>query len=129
MLMKKKSLTPLGETEMEILHIVWELKQASVNDVRDRLLENRKVAYTTVMTVMKNLATKGYLNYESVNNTYVYSALQDPNEVRSSVLSGILDKVFLGSKTELIQSLVDQENIDEQELNEIENLIQSLKKK
>lgn len=125
--MKKKSLTPLGETEMEVLHIVWELGKASVNDVRDRLLEKRKVAYTTVMTVMKNLANKGYLSFENVNNTYLYSAHEKPEKVRGSVLHGILDKVFLGSKTELIQALVDNEQLDKNEIEEIESLIKQLK--
>ena len=41
---------------MEILNHVWELKEASVSDIRDRILQNRDVAYTTVMTIMKNLA-------------------------------------------------------------------------
>jgi len=55
----KKSITPLGETEMEVLHHVWDLQDATVADVHERILSDRKVAYTTVMTVMKNLKKKG----------------------------------------------------------------------
>ena len=62
--MKRKSLTPLGETEMEVLHHVWDLGRATVADVQARILRERKVAYTTVMTVMKKLADKGYLQFE-----------------------------------------------------------------
>jgi predicted transcriptional regulator len=127
--MNRKSLTPLGQTEMEVLHIVWELESASVNQVRERILEDRKVAYTTVMTILKNLADKGYLTYENVNNTYVYRALENPSLVRGKVLQGILEKVFLGSKTELIQSLVQQEEIDDEELQQIQEMINQLKKK
>ena len=46
---------------MEILHHAWELGEATVTDVQERILNERKVAYTTVMTIMKNLNDKGYL--------------------------------------------------------------------
>ena len=57
--MKKKALTPLGETEMEVLQHVWQLRQATVAQVHERILISRKVAYTTIMTVMKKLSDKG----------------------------------------------------------------------
>ena len=62
----KKSLTPLGESEMEILHHVWDLGEATVSEVKERINEERKVAYTTVMTIMKNLYEKGYLQYRNL---------------------------------------------------------------
>lgn len=64
---------PLGKTELEVLQIVWELEEATVNDVRNRILEKRQVAYTTIMTVMKNLTEKGALKYRKEGNAYVYS--------------------------------------------------------
>lgn len=67
----RKALTPLGETEMEVLHHVWELQNASVAEVHDRIRETRKVAYTTIMTVMKNLSNKGYLAFSKEGLTYV----------------------------------------------------------
>jgi predicted transcriptional regulator len=67
--MKRTRLHDLGETEMEVLQHVWELSRASVGDVHERILVSRKVAYNTVMTVMKNLAEKGYLssNAKAIN--------------------------------------------------------------
>ena len=54
--MRRRSLSRLGETEMEVLHHVWALGEASVADVHASILKTRPVAYTTVMTVMKKLA-------------------------------------------------------------------------
>ena len=53
--MKRRSLSRLGETEMEVLHLVWAIGEASVGDVHDRILGYRSVAYTTVMTVILTL--------------------------------------------------------------------------
>ena len=107
----RNPLTPLGGTEMEVLRHVWALGRATVREVHS--LIDRDLAYTTVMTVMKNLAEKGYLAYERDGQTYVYTAKRRPEEVRGSVLSGILDKVFGGDPAVLVQTLVDGDALTE----------------
>lgn len=123
----KKSLTPLGETEMEVLHHVWQLDEATVKDVRGRILENRDVAYTTIMTVMKNLADKGYLKYRKDGVTYVYSPAQKPESVRFNLVKDLVQKVFKGSPRELVQTLVYNEDLSDDERREIKNLIDDMK--
>lgn len=122
----KKSLTPLGETEMEILHHVWELKEATVADVHERILAERKVAYTTVMTIMKNLNDKSYLKYRKDGVTYVYSAAQEPEDVQYNLVGKLIDKVFKGSPSALIQTLVKNENLTEEERADIKKLIDEM---
>lgn len=122
----KKSLTPLGETEMEVLHHVWSLGEASVAEVREKILENRKVAYTTVMTVMKNLADKKYLKYRKEGLSYIYSAAIQPEDVRYNLVDRLIDKVFHGSPKDLVQALVQNENLTDEERKEIKNMIDKL---
>ncbi len=119
----KKSLTPLGETEMEVLHIVWELGEASVADVHEQILKNRKCAYTTVMTVMKNLAGKGFLKYRKSGMAYIYRSAKPETEVKHSLLSQMMSKVFNGSPTELVQTLVKNESLSDEERKQIEAII------
>ena len=122
----KKSLTPLGETEMEILHHVWGLGEATVAEVQERILEERKVAYTTVMTIMKNLNDKGYLKYRKDGVTYVYTAAQKPENVQFNLVGKLIDKVFKGSPTALVQTLVKNENLSEEERAEIKKIIEGM---
>jgi len=122
----KKSLTPLGETEMEVLHHVWDLGEATVKEVRKRILESREVAYTTIMTVMKNLAEKGYLKYRKEGVTYVYSPAQEPDSVRSNLVKELIKKVFKGSPKELVQTLVESEDLNEKDLSEIKRMIDQM---
>lgn len=124
----RKSLTPLGETEMEVLHHVWELGEATVKDVQELVLERRKVAYTTIMTVMKNLADKGYLKYYKDGVTYVYSPAKEPESVRLSLIGDLVKKVFKGSPSELVQTLVQGEKLSNKEKKEIKKLIDGLDK-
>lgn len=124
--MKRKSLTHLGETEMEVLHHVWDLGEATVTDVRERILEDRDVAYTTIMTVLKKLAEKGYLDYHKEGRSYVYQPAQEPNEVQHSLLRRLMDKVFEGSPSALVQTLVKREDLSDDERAEIRALIDAL---
>jgi len=119
----RNPITPLGGTEMEVLREVWALKHATAREVHDRVSARRRVAYTTIMTVMKNLATKGYLRYEQDGTAYVYTAARQPDEVRGSLLSTVMDKVFGGSPTRLIQTLVQSETLTDAERAEIRQLI------
>lgn len=122
----KKSLTPLGETEMEVLHHVWELEEATVKQVRNQILESREVAYTTIMTVMKNLADKGYLKYRKEGVTYVYSPAREPESVRSSLIGDLMKKVFKGSPKELVQALVNSKDLSQKDLGEIKQMIDKM---
>jgi predicted transcriptional regulator len=124
--MQRKSLTHLGETEMEVLHHVWDLGEATVADVRERILEDRDVAYTTVMTVLKKLAEKGYLTYHKEGRSYVYAPAVEPDEVQHSLLRRLMEKVFHGSPAALVQTLVQREELSDDERREIMDIIDAL---
>ena len=124
--MKRRSVTAIGETEMEVLHHVWELGRATVADVRSRILAERSIAYTTVMTVMKNLADKGYLDYEVDGNTYVYFPARKAEDVRHSLLKSLMSKVFKGSPAALLQTLVRDEDLSDEQRRQIIDLIKNL---
>lgn len=118
--MKKSSLGPLGEAEMEVLQHVWKGGGGvTVAAIHEQVSRKRKVAYTTIMTIMRKLADKGYLRYEKHGSAYRYEAARSPGEVKHSLLTGILGKVFGGSPVDLVESLVTYEPLSEKERAEI----------
>lgn len=125
----KKPLTPVGESEMEVLHIVWRLEKATVANIHEEILKSRKVAYTTVMTITKKLADKGLLQYQKSGNSYVYEPARPEEEVKNGLLRQLLDKVFKGSPAELVQNLVEHESLSPAQRKEIEAAIKNLGKK
>ena len=122
----RNPITPLGGTEMEVLHEVWSLGRATARDVHDRIAADRPVAYTTITTVIKNLADKGYLSFERDGATYVYTAARPAEEVRGSLLSTVVDKVFGGSARTLIQTLAGHESLTASEQAEVRRLLDQL---
>ena len=123
---RKKALTPLGETEMEVLHDIWAAGEATVAQVHERLSASRKLAYTTIMTVMRNLATKGYLTARREGVRDHYKAARSPEAVRGSLLRDIIGSAFDDSPLSLVQTLVRSEKISDEERAEIRRLLEEL---
>jgi predicted transcriptional regulator len=122
----RNPITPLGGTEMEVLQQVWDLGRATARDVHDRIAARRDVAYTTVTTVIKNLADKGYLTYERDGASFVYTPARPAEEVRGSLLSTVVDKVFGGSARTLMQTLAGHESLTAAEQAEVRRLLDQL---
>jgi BlaI family transcriptional regulator, penicillinase repressor len=123
---RKKAIVPLGETEMEVLRAVWALGEATVADVHARLGADRPRAYTTVMTVMRKLADKGYLTAEREGVRDRYRAARDPEEVRHSLLKSLIGHAFDGSPSALVQTLVREEPLSDAERDRIRRLLDNL---
>jgi len=116
--MRPKRLT-LTDHELEIMKVVWDLGKATVRDVYEALLERRRVAYTTVMTMMKILEGKGYLKKTSEERAHVYQATQPRQQVIHGMVREFVNRVFNGSAQPLLMHLVRHEGLTPKELAEI----------
>ena len=121
---KHSTLTP---QELEIMKLVWERDSATVRDVYEVLLEQRKVAYTTVMTMMKILETKGYLKKRRQDRAFVYSPVQPKSQVIGGMIREFVDRVFNGSAEPLLVHLVKSHLIREKDLQKIVRMIEEAK--
>ena len=104
------------------MKIVWVIEEATVRDVYERLLERRKIAYTTVMTLMKILETKGYLKKSLVERAHVYRPTQPKKQVIGGMVREFVNRVFNGSAEPLLVHLVQDEGLTEKELAELVRL-------
>jgi predicted transcriptional regulator len=113
----------LTDQELEIMKIVWERPTATVRDVYEALRERRKVAYTTVMTMMKILEHKGYLNRKQVERAYVYRPAQPKSRVIRAMVRDFVNRVFNGSAEPLLVHLIEDRHLTADEIEEIRRLI------
>ncbi len=113
----------LTDQELEIMKIVWERPTVTVRDVYEALLERRKVAYTTVMTMMKILEQKGYLNRKQVDRAYVYRPAQPKSRVIGKMVRDFVNRVFNGSAEPLLVHLIEDRRLTGDEIEEIRRLI------
>jgi len=109
----------LTAQELEIMKVVWRSGASTVRDVYETLLERRKIAYTTVMTMMNILEQKGYLKKSSKDRAYVYQATRPQKQVIRGMVREFVDRVFNGSAEPLLLHLVEDRRVSEQDLEEI----------
>jgi len=105
------------------MKVVWERRAATVRDVYEALLERRRVAYTTVMTMMKILENKGYLNRKQVDRAYVYKPAQPKKRVIQAMVKDFVNRVFNGSAEPLLVHLIEDRHLSADEVEEIRRLI------
>ena len=113
----------LTDAELEIMHVVWELDGGTVRQVHERLNQQRPLAYTTVMTMMNILEEKGHLSRRKEGRAYRYEPVRPKNQVISGMVDDFVGRVFEGSATPLIVSLVKDKKISEKDLEEIARMI------
>jgi predicted transcriptional regulator len=113
----------LTEHELAIMQIVWQRPAVTVRDVYEELLKRRKIAYTTVMTMMGILEAKGYLKRNRDAKAYVYRPTKGKSKVLASMVSDFVNRVFDGSAKPLLVHLVENEHLSQEELDEIAGLL------
>ena len=119
----------LTEQELEIMKVVWSKGTATVRDVYEELLNHRRIAYTTVMTMMGILEQKGHLKKSADERAYVYSPTQPQREVLRTMVHDFVTRVFNGSAKPLLVHLLEDKNISAEELDEITKLLQDKRRK
>jgi len=113
-----------SEREMDILKIFWEVGEASVRQVHRKIAPNGEFALTTIQTLIRIMADKGFLQVRNVNRTLFYK----PNYTIEQASSRFLHKVFDGEVDRLVLSMLRSENLSTEELREIETLIAKVRK-
>ena len=116
--MKAKKLHHL---DLEVMKVVWKLRQATVNDVLDNI--DRKLAYTTVATTMKSLEKKGFLSHQVVGRTFLYQPLVKEVEISHSMLSDLLERLFDNSAEKLVNALLEVKQTSAAEHDRLQQLI------
>ena len=105
------------------MKIVWKREQATVRDVYEDLLERRKIAYTTVMTMMKILEQKKFLRKSQEDRAYIYRPSQPKNKVIKGMVREFVDRVFNGSAEPLLVHLLEDRKLSEEDLDEISRMV------
>jgi predicted transcriptional regulator len=113
----------LGELEVEIMNVVWDKKRATVQEVFEALYPERKLAYTTVMTVMSRLAGKGVLEQDRTGIAYVYTAKVTREQVAASVVQEVVDRVLGGRISPAVEAYLQRGPVDPEEVARIRSLL------
>lgn len=113
----------LGDRELDVMGVLWDLGSGTVNEVRDRLPVD--LAYTTVLTILRNLEAKELLSHTAEGKAHRYFPKVARKTARRSALTRIVDKLFHGSPEQLVAQLVEDEHLTADDLRRIRALLKT----
>ena len=118
----------LTAAEAEVMDVIWSTSPIVIPAILERI--PRPLAYTTVMTTVKILEEKGFVNKcGKQGRAYLYEPAIDREQVRRSMTDELANRLFNGSIKSLVLSLVRQSGVTAEELAEVKQLIEEMESK
>jgi BlaI family transcriptional regulator, penicillinase repressor len=108
--------TTLTPHELEIMKLVWARGQATVRDVYEALRARRRIAYTSVLTMMNVLERKGHLRKRTEGRSFLYQPTRPRGRVVGALVRDFLDRVFNGAAEPLLMQLVEDRRLTPRDL-------------
>lgn len=121
--MPRRKTPNLTEGELRLMHVLWKKGPATVGDVVVSLPADPPLAYTTVLTTLRILETKGYLRHTKKGRAFVYEPVVEREEASRNALRHLVNRFFGGSREQLVINLLKEEPIDRNELRRIKKMI------
>ena len=122
---EKYKLTPV---EHELMEILWKIRKGTVHDVMENLSKTRKLAYTSVSTMLRIMQQKKILSAEKNGRQHIYQPLLQKEKFASHSVNKMVEQVFSGSPVEMVAYLMSKNNLTADELAEMQKLINHKKK-
>lgn len=128
MMNEMKNIKPT-ESELEILRVLWDKQEATVREVHEVLSVFKESGYTTTLKLMQIMFEKGLVTRNDAGKTHIYQAAVSKEGTQKQMLDKMVNSLFGGSATQLVmQALGNNKPPTADELNEIQQLLDNLKK-
>jgi BlaI family transcriptional regulator, penicillinase repressor len=126
--MAKRSLDDLGDLQSAVMNAVWDLGEATVVQVRDRLASDKELAYTTVLSVLQKLEKAGWLKHRTDGRSYVYLPKRSRDDAGKSALRQFTERLFGGDPLVVFEHLLDDDRLTAAELAELRKMLERRRK-
>jgi len=114
----------LGDLQLLILRRLWRRGEAAASEVHADLYEDRRLAPTTIATMLKKMEAKGVVRHRVDGRRYLYRATVSEREVTRTMVNEITDRLFQGDPIALVSHLLAEHEVDARELEELKSLIE-----
>jgi BlaI family penicillinase repressor len=116
------------DSELEILHVLWERGEATVRTVHEELLQTKDCGYTTTLKLMQIMFEKGLVLRDESNRTHIYKPNISRDKTRKQLMDKMVDALYSGSHSQLVMQALGAHTPSSAELDEIQQLLDSYKK-
>ncbi|HRO47081.1 BlaI/MecI/CopY family transcriptional regulator [Agriterribacter sp.] len=124
---QQKTVRPT-ESELEILQVLWEKENATVREVHEILSVSKDVGYTTTLKLMQIMHEKGLVSRNDASKTHIYQPAVSREKTQKHFVGKMINNLFSGSPAQLVMQALGNHKASRDELEEIQKLLNSLKK-
>jgi predicted transcriptional regulator len=127
--MTKKARVKPTPSELEILHILWSRGPSTVREIHDVLSKEKDVGYTSALKLLQIMTTKGLVTRTEDQRAHVYQATQPAETTKQQVVADVLQRVFRGSASQLMQHVLSGRRGSKEEIEEIRRMLDEYERK
>jgi BlaI family penicillinase repressor len=127
--MKQELKSQPTPSELEILHVLWTRGPSTVREIHDVLSESKDLGYTSALKLLQIMTTKGLVTRTEEQRAHVYSATQPAEATKQQFASDVLQRVFRGSASQLMQHVLSGKRGSKEEIDEIRRLLDEYERK
>jgi predicted transcriptional regulator len=122
--MARKKTTGLTDAELRLMEVLWRVGTATVAVVAAQMPDDVPLAYSTVLTTLRILETKGYIQHRKEGRAFVYEPLVAREQARENAVTHLLRRFFEDSPEQLVLNLIDGKKINQKELRRLRKRIE-----
>ena len=119
-------LPPLSQAQLEIMNVVWERGDVTVADVWKALLDHRKVARNTILTMLTRLEEKGWLDRDAEGHAHRYRAAVPRAATMGTIIKELVESAFGGSAAGLMVALLQGRGVSKEERSRLKRIRQMI---
>ena len=123
--MPPKRSNTLNEAELRLMKILWRRGDSAVNDLVDAMPDDEPLAYNSVLTTIRILEQKGYVEHHQEGRAFVYRPCVAEHEASRSAVRNVMSRFFVNSREKLLLSLLGDEQITPEELERLKDAIRN----
>lgn len=126
-MLNTKNIKPT-ESELEILQVLWERSNATVREVHEEMSKVKECGYTTTLKLMQIMFEKGLVKRDDSNKTHIYQPNVSKDKTQKQMVGKMVTNLFGGSASQLVMQALGSQSTSKEELEEIQKLLDNLKK-
>ena len=127
--MKQESKNNPTPSELEILHILWTRGPSTVREIHEVLSKEKDVGYTSALKLLQIMTGKGLVTRSEDQRAHVYTATQPAETTKQQFAADVLQRVFRGSASQLMQHVLSGRRGSKKEIEEIRRMLDEYERK
>ena len=116
-------------SELEILHILWTRGPSTVREIHEILSKDKDVGYTSALKLLQIMTTKGLVTRTEDQRAHVYAATLPAETTKQQFAADVLQRVFRGSASQLMQHVLSGHRSSKKEIEEIRRMLDEYERK